>query len=112
MAGGRLTLFLMKLINFMKYGRRHPEYPSGHAGAPEGVLTWLTGPWAPQPVDATSSTAPGSVHTYTRWSQITRETIDGRVWEGVHYRFSDEIAAKVGKQVAAWDLPRLDRLGL
>jgi hypothetical protein len=94
---------------------RHPEYPSGHAGyagAAEAVLTALTGPWAPQPVAATSTTDPGSVHTYTRWSQITQETIDGRVWEGVHYRFSDETAAKVGKQVAAWDLPRLYRLGL
>jgi hypothetical protein len=94
---------------------RHPEYPSGHAGyagAAEGVLTALTGPFAPQPIDVTSSTDPGSVHTYTRWSQITQETIDGRVWEGVHYRFSDETAAAVGKQVAAWDLPRLYRLGL
>ncbi|HEV7614711.1 MAG TPA: vanadium-dependent haloperoxidase [Solirubrobacterales bacterium] len=94
---------------------RHPEYPSGHAGyagAAEGVLTALTGPTTPQPIAATSTTAPGSVHTYTRWSQITQETIDGRVWEGVHYRFSDETAADVGKQVAAWDLPRLYRLGL
>lgn len=94
---------------------RHPEYPSGHAGyagAAEGVLTWLTGPRAPEPIAATSATAPGSVHTYTRWSQITDETIDGRVWEGVHYRFSDETAAKVGKQVAAWDLSRLHKLGL
>jgi PAP2 superfamily len=94
---------------------RHPEYPSGHAGfagAAEGVLTALTGPWAPQPLAATAVTAPGSVHTYTRWSQITQETIDGRVWEGVHYRFSDEVAADVGKRVAAWDLPRLWRLGL
>lgn len=94
---------------------RHPEYPSGHAGyagAAEGVLTALTGPWAPQPIAVTSTTDPGSVHTYTRWSQITQETIDGRVWEGVHYRFSDETAAKLGKQVAAWDLPRLYRLGL
>jgi hypothetical protein len=94
---------------------RHPEYPSGHAGyagAAEGVLTWLTGPYAPAPIPVTSTTAPGSVHTYTRWSQITQETIDGRVWEGVHYRFSDDVAAKVGKQVAAWDLPRLYRLGL
>lgn len=94
---------------------RHPEYPSGHAGyagAAEGVLTALTGPWAPRPIDVTSSTDPGSVHTYDRWSQITQETIDGRVWEGVHYRFSDETAAKLGKQVAAWDLPRLYRLGL
>jgi hypothetical protein len=94
---------------------RHPEYPSGHAGyagAAEAVLTALTGPWAPQPVAATSTTDPGSVHTYTRWSQITQETIDGRVWEGVHYRFSDETAAKLGKQVAAWDLSHLYRLGL
>jgi hypothetical protein len=94
---------------------RHPEYPSGHAGyagAAEAVLTALTGPWAPQPLAAISTTAPGSVHTYTRWSQITEETIDGRVWEGVHYRFSDEAAAEVGKQVAAWELPRLYRLGL
>jgi hypothetical protein len=94
---------------------RHSEYPSGHAGyagAAEGVLTALTGPWTPAPIPVTSTTAPGSVHTYTRWSQITQETIDGRVWEGVHYRFSDEIAAKVGKQVAGWDLPRLYRLGL
>lgn len=94
---------------------RHPEYPSGHAGyagAAEGVLTALTGPRPPQPIDVTANTAPGSVHTYTRWSEITEETIDGRVWEGVHYRFSDEIAASVGKRVAAWDLPRLHRLGL
>lgn len=94
---------------------RHPEYPSGHAGyagAAEGALTALTGPWTPAPIPVTSTTDPGSVHTYTRWSQITQETIDGRVWEGVHYRFSDETAAKVGKQVAAWDLPRLYRLGL
>jgi hypothetical protein len=45
-------------------------------------------------------------------TQIVDETIDGRVWEGVHFRFSDEVAAKVGEQVAAWDLPRLGELGL
>ncbi len=94
---------------------RHPEYPSGHAGyagAASAALTALTGPWAPQPVPVTSSTDPGSTHTYTRWSQIVQETIDGRVWEGVHFRFSDETAAKVGEQVAAWDLPRLWKVGL
>jgi hypothetical protein len=94
---------------------RHPEYPSGHAGyagAASAVLTWLTGPTAPEPVSVTASTAPGSVHTYTRWSQITQETIDGRVWEGVHFRFSDETAARVGRTVAAWDLSRLHQLGL
>jgi len=94
---------------------RHPEYPSGHAGyagAAEGVLTALAGPWTPGPISATSSTAPGSVHTFHRWSTITQENIDGRVWEGVHFRFSDEIAAKLGKKVAAYDLQRLHKIGL
>lgn len=52
------------------------------------------------------------MHTYDRWSTITQENIDGRVWEGVHFRFSDEIAAKLGKKVAAYDLQRLHKLGL
>jgi hypothetical protein len=34
------------------------------------------------------------------------------VWEGVHFRDSDEIAAEVGEDVARHDLRRLDRLGL
>ena len=93
---------------------RHPEYPAATPAtrSRRGRTDCTTGPRSPAPIDATATTAPGSVHTYTRWSQITQETIDGRVWEGVHYRFSDETAAKVGKQVAAWDLPLLQKLGL
>ena len=42
----------------------------------------------------------------SRWSTLTQETVDGRVWEGVHFRFSDEIAAEVGKDVAWHDVRR------
>jgi hypothetical protein len=94
---------------------RHPEYPSGHtgyAGAAQQVLSTLVGPRARHPIALTSSTDPGVTHTFTNWSQITQENIDGRVWEGVHFRFSDNVGAQVGGEVADWDLRRLKAIGL
>jgi hypothetical protein len=94
---------------------RHPEYPSGHggyAGAAELTLRALAGPRPVQPITATSATDPGSVHTYGAWSTITQENIDGRVWEGIHFRFSDILGVELGRKVAAYSLRRLDALGL
>jgi hypothetical protein len=94
---------------------RHPEYPSGHAGyggTAEVVLRALASPKPQEPVSATSATDGGAVHSWTSWAAITNETIDARVWEGVHFRFSDEVGAQLGREVAAFDLKRLDELGL
>jgi hypothetical protein len=94
---------------------RHPEYPSGHtgyAGAAQQTLAALVGSHPAQPIGVTSPTDPGVTHTFTSWPAITQENVDGRVWEGVHFRFSDEVGAKVGKEVADWDLPRLRAIGL
>ncbi len=94
---------------------RHPEYPSGHggyAGAAELTLHALAGPRPVQPISATSATDPGSVHTYRAWSTITQENIDGRVWEGIHFRFSDLRGVQLGREVAAYSLSRLHKLGL
>ena len=94
---------------------RHPDWPSGHggvAGAAQQVLTAFLGPNAPDPISVTSPTDPGSTHTYYSWSQITREVIDARVWEGIHFRFSDVAGARVGTNVARYDQRRLGSLGL
>ena len=94
---------------------RHPEYPSGHAGyagTAEALLRALVGPRPVRPITVTSATAPGVSRTYADWSSITQDVVDGRVWEGVHFRFSDETAARVGTAVARHDLRRLWRLGL
>jgi len=93
----------------------HPEYPSGHAGyagTAEAVLTALVGPRPVHPIATTSKTAPGVTLTFTSWQAITQDTINGRVWEGVHFRFSDDTGARVGREVAFHDLPRLWQLGL
>jgi hypothetical protein len=93
----------------------YPEWVSGHGGyvaAAQAVLADFVGPHAPAPITLTSPSAPGVTRTYDDWATITREVIDARVWEGVHYRFSDEAGARLGKQVAKWDLGRLDELGI
>jgi hypothetical protein len=94
---------------------RYPEYPSGHggfAGAAQQVLTAFVGRNAPAPVAVTSPTDSGVTHTYTNWAQVTQEVVDARVWEGIHFRFSDDTGAKVGAEVADYDLGRLQSLGL
>ena len=94
---------------------RHPEYPSGHggyAGAAERVLKAFYGRRTPDPISVTSPTDPGVTHVYDDWRTITQENIDGRVWEGIHYRFSDTTGVDVGRRAARYDLGRLRRLGL
>jgi hypothetical protein len=94
---------------------RYPDWVSGHggvAGAAQAVLTAFLGRLAPAPISVTSPTDPGSTHVYRSWSQITREVINARVWEGIHFRFSDVVGAQVGTDVARYDLRRLRRLGL
>jgi hypothetical protein len=94
---------------------RYPDWLSGHggvAGAAQQVLTAFLGPQAPAPISVTSPTDPGSTHTYHTWSQITREVINARVWEGIHFRFSDTTGATVGGNVANYDLARLRSIGL
>lgn len=94
---------------------RYPDWLSGHggvAGAAQQILTAFLGPFAPAPITVTSPTDPGSIHTYRSWSQITHEVIDARVWEGIHFRFSDVVGVHVGRKVARYDLRRLGSIGL
>jgi hypothetical protein len=38
--------------------------------------------------------------------------VDARVWEGIHFRFSDVTGTHLGTNVARYDLRRLGSLGL
>lgn len=91
----------------------HPEYASGHAtfaGAAERVLTALVGPHAREPFTLTSPTAPGLTLTYRAWRALTEDIINARVWTGVHFRFSDERGARLGRTVAEYGLKHVDEL--
>lgn len=94
---------------------QHPEYPSGHGGqigSQQAVLDALVGTVSPVPIALTSPNDAGVTRTYTRWAAITRDVVDARVWEGVHYRTSDIVGVNVGSSVARWELGQIGRLGI
>ena len=50
-----------------------------------------------------SGTTLGNVtRTFTGFSHLCADIVDARVWSGIHFRFGDEQAAKIGRRVAHW----------
>jgi hypothetical protein len=45
---------------------------------------------------------PGSTRTYNRFTDVIRETIDGRILNGFHFRTADVHGAWIGKKAAQW----------
>jgi hypothetical protein len=80
-----------------------PEHPSGHtcvSGAVTGALQTFFGTDT-MTFRATSASS-GTTRTFTRFSQALAETVDARVWSGIHFRTADGQGADIGKQVSAW----------
>jgi hypothetical protein len=52
----------------------------------------------------TTNTGPtmGDTRNFRRFSEARQEVVDGRIYEGIHFRFADEAARKQGIQVADW----------
>ena len=88
----------------------HPEYPSAHAvlaGAVGAVLKTEVGT-RPMPVLSTASpSAKGAVRQWTSADDLVREVAEARIYEGVHYRFSVDVGAAMGKAVGELAAQRL-----
>ncbi|MEJ5989776.1 vanadium-dependent haloperoxidase [Ramlibacter sp. PS3R-8] len=80
----------------------HPEYPCAHCtfqSAAAGVLQTLYGDVVPK-FTLTSTAAPGVTRSFERLSDYVTEVVNGRIYEGVHYRTSGEVGAALGRKVA------------
>jgi len=83
----------------------HPEYPCAHcinSAAAAAVLAGFFG-------DAVSFTmrspsAAGITRRFSRLSDYAQESIDARVYDGVHYRTSGEVGAAMGRKIAEYVL--------
>ncbi len=81
----------------------HPEYVSGHATNSSAMATALTFLFGDNPgvaIVATSPTNPGFFRQWTTFSEGVDDVVDARVYSGIHYRTSDEVGARLGRQVA------------
>lgn len=82
---------------------QHPEYPSGHSTNSSAMATALAYLFGDDPgvlLTASSPTAPTFPRYWTTFSQGVDEVLDARVYIGFHFRTSDEVGARVGRQVA------------
>jgi hypothetical protein len=88
----------------------HPEYPCAHcinAGAVAAVLQALLG--EPGSLAMTSPTLPGVERRWTRLSDYATEVSNARIWSGVHYRFSTEVGARMGRAVGEFVVGKVMR---
>ena len=82
---------------------QHPEYPSGHStnsSAMATALKLLFGDDPGVPIVATSPRNPTFPRHWTRFSEGVDEVIAARVYIGFHFRNSDVVGARLGRQVA------------
>jgi len=84
----------------------YPEYTSG-ANNGAGALTRMlelyfgTDRMAFTVVSANPNAAPNT-RTYRRFSDLSWDTVDVRIYHGVHFRSADEVGRTQGRQVAEW----------
>jgi hypothetical protein len=79
----------------------HPEYPSAHAafsGAAEAVLKTFFATDA-VPFSVTYPPVFGMTRTYSRFSEMSEEVDNARVWGGMHFRSADRDGSAAGRQV-------------
>ena len=80
----------------------HPEYPSAHsilASAVGVVLKAEIGSGPMPTLTTTSASAKGAARRWASVDDFAREVSNARVYEGVHYRFSTEVGAAMGRRI-------------
>ena len=91
----------------------HPEYPCGHcifAAAEAEFMKAEVGNSPPGGVRVSSRSIPNAaVQALSSWDEWARQVSYSRTLGGVHYRFSNEAAAIMGRKVAQMALAKLMR---
>ncbi|HEU4930586.1 MAG TPA: hypothetical protein VFT48_00825 [Pyrinomonadaceae bacterium] len=78
----------------------HPEYPSGHSTNSSAMAKILALEFGDAPGVSISVTQTGITRNWTSFSEAVQEVIDARVYSGIHFRNSDEVGARMGRQIA------------
>ena len=78
----------------------HPEYPSGHTTNSTAMATILTQFFDDNPGVPIVVTIAPITREWSTFSEAIDEVVDARVYSGIHFRNSDEVGVKLGRQVA------------
>jgi hypothetical protein len=82
----------------------HPDYSSGHAANSSAMAPILEYALGRDPKMTISVTLSGITREWSTFDEAVNEVIDARVYSGIHFRNSDEVGARQGRQVAQFVL--------
>jgi len=92
----------------------HPEYPCAHCIVASTVATVLRaelGAGSMPILTTTSPTAGGAARSWSNLDDFVREVAEARIYDGVHYRHSTEVAVAMGKRVGELAVAKVLRAG-
>ncbi len=80
----------------------YPDHPSGYNCLTASMMHAATDFFGPQHVAFDLVHANGTARHYTRFTNVIKDTIDARIYLGIHSRTPDVQGALMGKKVARW----------
>ena len=81
----------------------YPDYTSGANGVTSATMQILRSFFGTNKfVFSVSSVPVSKSRVYIRFSDVQDDVVDARVWQGIHFRFADEMGRKQGERVALW----------
>ena len=80
----------------------YPEHPSGLSTLGCAVARTMKHFYCRDEATFSGTTQGNVTRTFTSFSEVCADIVDARVWSGIHFRFADEEAAKIGRRVAHW----------
>jgi hypothetical protein len=81
-----------------------PSYPSNHGSGSNSAAEILRRVYGEggHAVTIANPAVPGLTFHYTRFSQITDDISDARIYGGIHFRFDQEAGADLGRDIATY----------
>lgn len=81
----------------------YPDHPSGYNCLTSSMMNTARRFFGTNKITFTVERTPsGTARTYTRFTDVVRDTIDARIYLGIHFRTPDVQGAILGKHVAHW----------
>ena len=84
----------------------YPDYPSGANNLTSSIMRTVELFFRTDKItfdmESKAAAATQKFRTYHRLSEITEDVIDVRVYQGIHFRFADEVAYRTGRRSADW----------
>lgn len=80
----------------------YPDHPSGLSAFGSAVVDTMQHFYGTDDATFSGTTPSGVTRQFTSFSQVRDDIVEARIWSGIHFRFADTEAAKIGRKVAHW----------